>query len=875
MDTLAEFLPLFRVLGDREALRFHNGYRTWRASYRDLEARIGALVAYLDSRGISKGDRLLLWGENCLEWVAVFWACVARGVEVVPIDFHSSARFLARVQEQVGARLLIYGEAVDATELDAEKLSFREIADLPAAVESFEPSAVSRDDVVEIVFTSGTTGEPKGVVHRHKNICANLTPIRREIDRFRWLAWPFQPLRFLNLLPLSHMFGQAAGLYIPPLLGGAVVFTELFNPGAIVETIHRERVSILVSVPKLLRNLGNEIGRRFELGDETRRFQGLLGAAESWWKYRRVHGALGWKFWAFVVGGAQLDSELEGLWRRLGFVVVQGYGLTETSPVVAMNHPLSTRRGSIGQAIEGQQVRVAADGEILVRGDSVVTEYLQAGRLTDAGLDDGWLHTGDAGEIDEQGRLYYKGRLKEMIVTSDGLNVYPSDVETVLNRLPEIKESVVVPIREDGEEKVHAVLIRRDPSADPGRLIGAANRELEAHQRIHGWSLWPEEDFPRTHSTLKVKRGEIAARVAREAGGGDAQETAPARSGIDRVLEQFTSHQGSAPDENRRLGEDLGLSSLERVELMSQLEKECGVELDEARFSAIATVAELQAAVSEAQQPGLTSSSMPSAARENPAGEQPVSTVSGPAAEFRTDHPSAMPRLPRWNRSAPLRWARRLALDCVALPMFRQMLVRFRVRGLDNLADVRSPVIFAANHNSTFDVVAIAAALPPRLRHLTAPAMSQDYFLSYWNWKRSNPREALKIAAQYYLACFLVNAYPLPQRMTGTRRALRYTGELIDAGFCPIVFPEGERSPDGKMHAFQSGIGLMAVKLAVPVVPICIEGLYEIYSVHHEWPTPGSVRVQIGRPVEFGPEHDYQAVAQTLKQTIRGMGRAR
>ena len=864
MQTLAEFLPLFRTLGDREALRFHNGYRTWRASYRDLEARIGAVVACLDSNGISKGDRVLLWGENRLEWAAVFWACVARGVEIVPIDYHSSARFLARIHQQVRGRLLIFGEEVDATELEVDKLSFQEVADLPAAVERFEPSAISRDDVVEIVFTSGTTGEPKGVVHRHKNICANLTPIHQEINRLRWLARPFQPIRFLNLLPLSHMFGQAAGLYIPPLLGGAVVFTQLLNPGAIIETIHRERVSVLVSVPRLLRNLRNEIERRFEIGVEAGAFQGVPGAAESWWKHRQVHGTLGWKFWALVVGGAQLDSELEGFWRRLGFVVVQGYGLTETSPVVAMNHPLSTRRGSIGRAIKGQRIRIAANGEILVRGDSVVTEYLEDGRLTDAGLDDGWLHTGDAGEIDEQGRLYYKGRLKEMIVTSDGLNVYPSDIEAVLNRLPQVKESVVVPVRENGDEKVHAVLIPRVPLARPETLIGAANRELEAHQRISSWSLWPEDDFPRTDSTFKVKRGEVAARIALQLSGKVSPQSTPAQTGVPGALARLAARKNHALGDEARLAEDLGVSSLERVELMSQLENECGVELDEASFSAIETVGELQAVVRRAQQP--------ESRRAVEAVEGAVFSAGAGSETFalpsKRSKAARMPRLPRWNRSALVRGMRCILLEGLALPMFRQMLVSFSIEGIENLADVKPPVIFAANHNSHLDTIAILAALPPRLRRRLAPAMSQDYFLSYWDWRQTSFEETLKIAGQYYLTTFLVNAYPLPQKMSGTRRALRYTGELVDEGFCPLVFPEGKRSPDGRMQPFKSGIGLMALRLGVAVVPIRLDGLFEIYSLHHEWPNPGPVRVRFGKPLSFSGHADYEGVAQAIEKAV-------
>ena len=415
MQTLLEFLPKIRALGNREALRYHNGYRTWRLSYRELYERIAAAVASLDAQGLSKGDRLLIWSENRPAWVHVFWASIARGIEVVPVDFRSSARLVARIQKETQARLLVFGEEVDASGIEIPRVSSTEVEDLPVGGR-LVPSAVAPSDVVEIVYTSGTTGEPKGVVHRHKNICANLTPIQKEIDRFKWLARPFQPVRLLDMLPLSHMFGQTTGLYMPPLLGGAAVFTRALSPGGVIETIRRERASVLVSVPGLLKNLENEIERRCVLPPEASVRGGVLGIVQRWWRYRRVHRLLGYKFWALVVGGAELDKRLEAFWSRVGLLVVQGYGLTETSPVVAINHPFHTQRGSIGKPVKGQEVKIASNGEILVRGDSVVSEYVGAGAGSGVKVVDGWLHTGDVGEIDEQGRLYYKGRLKEVIV---------------------------------------------------------------------------------------------------------------------------------------------------------------------------------------------------------------------------------------------------------------------------------------------------------------------------------------------------------------------------------------------------------------------------------------------------------------------------
>jgi long-chain acyl-CoA synthetase len=355
-----------------------------------------------------------------------------------------------------GARFLVFGDQVDVGGIDIEKLSIGRISDMPWRPLTPDPD-ISRDDVVEIVYTSGTTGAPKGIRHRHRNICANLAPFQKEIDRYKVWATPFQPIRILNLLPLSHMFGQSMGMFSPLLLQGSVMFMDDLRPGAIIRAVHDNRVSIAVAVPRLLENIGNEVKRRVAIPAPPQT-GGLAGVALKWWRYRHIHRLFGWKFWAFVVGGARVDPELEEFWARLGFLVIQGYGLTETSPVVAVNHPFHARRGSLGKIVKGQDVRIADDGEILVRGESVVGEPGE------------WLHTGDLGEIAADGRLYYRGRKKDIIVTPEGLNVHPEDVETVLKRFPEVRDCAVVAVN----EQVHAAIILSDPSADVDRLVHSA-----------------------------------------------------------------------------------------------------------------------------------------------------------------------------------------------------------------------------------------------------------------------------------------------------------------------------------------------------------------------------------------------------------------
>ncbi len=838
MRTLLDLLPAMRRLGDREAIRFCNGFRTWKLSYRQLYDRIGAFASYLSQQDLQKGDRVLLWGDNKIEWVTVFWGCLVRGIQVVPVDARFSHELVKRIQDEVKARLLVHDDTVETDPIELRKLLFSEVDDLPKTG-SIRVQDVSPSDIVQIVYTSGTTALPKGVVHRHKNICANLRPFQSEFERYKKWARPFQPIRILDMLPLSHMYGQSLGMFIPLLLGGSAVFMVELNPAAIMNTIRREKVSVLVAVPRLVKNLQNQMERRWDLPEEKVSTRGWLGLAQRWWRYRDVHATLGWKFWSIVVGGAQLDPRSETFWNKLGFLVVQGYGLTETSPVVTVNHPFHTRQGSIGRALKGQEVKIAPDGEILVRGESVVSEY-----LADAGetrvLDDGWLHTGDLGEMDPEGNLYYKGRKKDVIVTSEGLNVYPQDVESVLSSFPRIHDSVVIGLQKSGEETVHAVLIPKDASLDIDRFIRQANQNLEAHQRIGSWSIWPEEEFPRTASTLKIRRRQIAQSVQAAQEGKTAVPSKTGTGGLESILSQLTGKNPSELEKDLRLGEDLGLSSLQQVDLLSQLEVRVGLDLDEEQFTGLSTIEELKTWLKEERQ----------------------------EAALRMGPKRITPAFPHWSQLLLVRWIRNLALGGFILPLFRHY-VRLNVEGLEHLTKVASPVIFVANHVSHLDTVAISAALPSSWRRRLAPAMAQDFFRAYFQPLGRPWKERVTSTSQYLLACGLFNAYPFPQGRPSVRRALKYTGQRIDQGHCPLVYPEGRRSPDGNLQPFQTGIGFMALRLQVPVVPIHLEGLYQIYSIHHEWPQSGEVQVKIGSALSFKGGQDYEKVTREVEEALR------
>lgn len=829
MRTLLDLWTRIDALGGRQAVVRRTAYRRHEVDYRRLTAGARAFAVELDRRGFEPGDRALLWGENRAEWLMAFWGCLLRGVVVVPVDFRSSPELVRRILAQSSPKLALYGEEVDPQALPEALRSPLSALDELEPPQRFEPRPASPDDVVEIVFTSGSTSDPRGVVHRHGNIAANLHGVAREIDRYRWALRPFQPIRILDLLPLSHLFGQTLGVFLPPLLGGSVVFTSELGGDALLDALRQERVSTLVGVPAILQGLRERISQELDEPPQPPRRTGWAAVPELWWRYRAIHRLTGWKFWAFVIGGASLDEELELYWRRLGFAVVQGYGLTEASPVVSLNHPLSTKPGCLGLPLPGQQVRIAPDGEILVRGPSVASEYYGGSRGSAGGthFEGGWLHTGDLGALDAEGRLYYRGRKRDRIVRPDGLNVYPGDVEKVLRAEPAVLECVVL---DPGGGRVHAALALRD-GADPVELVRRVNAGLEAPQRLQEWSLWRPDELPRTASTLKIRRGELADLLAARRGESPA---APSQDPLETLLGRDLPTQS----DDLRLDEDLGFSSLERLELQARVEEAGGRRLDEESVAALRTVGDLRRLAAK-----------------------PAAAPSGP----RKTAPGFLLE-PRWSRSAPVRAFRAAALDWAVLPLAAKLLL-LRVQGLDNLAELDgAPALFAANHASHFDTAALYMALPPARRRRIAPAMSQDFFRGLFDPEGRDWRERVPDTAGYLAALTLFNAFPLPQKMTGVRRALRYAGELVDSGYSLLIYPEGTRSPDGAVGPYRPGVGLLALELGLPVVPVRLDGLFEVYNQFDDAPRRGPVSVAFGRPLRFAPHDQPAAIADRVRR---------
>ena len=831
-DTLVDFFrDLITIRG--EFLVYDDGYRRRVHTYEDVGRAARGFASRLAAAGLRKGDKVIFWGENRPEWIACYWGCLLSGIIVVPIDYRSSPDFVARVSGLVGARLLLRGDDV-ATGAETEiRTRFEFFRDLDWRADGPMPDVeISRDDIIQIIFTSGATAEPKGVVIRHRNVLANIVPVEGEIDKYRTYGKPFHPLRFVNLLPLSHMFGQSMATNVPPMVRGTVIFTRSFNPHDIIHLIKARRVSVLVCVPKILDVLRDHVVRAFPEAAEAP--PPGISVPGRWWRYRRVHKALGLKFWAFVVGAAPLPTDLEEFWRRMGFAVIQGYGLTETAPIVTLNHPFKMSKGSVGTPIAGVEVRIADDGEILVRGENVTSGYYEApGTPTpDAGStaidSDGWLHTGDIGERDEQGRVFIKGRKKEMIVTPEGLNVFPEDVEHVLDELPGVRESAVVGVAQGAEERVHAVLVM-EPGTDMQTIVREANARLQDHQRVRAVSVWPADALPRTEGTRKLKRRVIREWVAAgeqplAASGHDSVETLIARFARGRDLSGVTTL------------EELGLSSLERVELMVALEDRFQTRIDEARFTQATNIADLRQLVEQPSAPADV--------------EEPV------------DFPS-------WNRTWPARLVRRLSQATWILPLAR-VFARVKVEGLEHLEGLEGPVVFASNHLSHMDVPVILLALPGRWRARVAPAILKEFFKAHFFPRQHTWRQWFTNSLNYFLAALYFNGFPLPQREVGARQTLKYIGELAGEGWSVLIFPEGVRSTTADIREFRGGVGMIASRLELPVVPVRLDGVDRLLPTGSQVMRPARVRVAFGAPLRLHGE-DYAALAREVENKVRAL----
>jgi len=479
-------------------------------SYRALQERAHGFAGYLQQQKFAQGERIIIWSASCSDWMVAYLGALLLGIVVVPLDVNTKEDFLERIAAVTDAKLLITTRK-QFDGLKQSKLPFVDIDALPQ-----EPLAadnlptVQPDDLAELVFTSGTTGQPKGVMLSHANITSNAIAALAVV---RITAAD----KMLSILPLSHMFELTIEIALLHS-GGGCVYARSLVPDTLLRLLATQHITCMVLVPQALQLFLNGIEREVRRQNREQAFQMLQRVAGylpfSWRRvlFSSVHKRFGGHFHFFVSGGAYLPPKVARQWELMGFRVLQGYGATECSPVITVTPFNQHLYESVGKAIPGVAVRIADDHEILVHGPNVALGYWQSPEATAASFKDGWYYTGDLGELDARGNLFLRGRKKNLIVLANGLNVYPEDVENVLHTFPQIKDAVVLGLMEDGGgPQVHAILLMDDP-AEAKTVIQQANKRLAPQQQVRGFTIWSDGDFPRTH-TLKVKRQDVLARL--------------------------------------------------------------------------------------------------------------------------------------------------------------------------------------------------------------------------------------------------------------------------------------------------------------------------------------------------------------------------
>jgi long-chain acyl-CoA synthetase len=915
---LASLVDDFRAHARETAIVAHRGVRRYRTSYGELAELAGRFSAELAHRNIEPGERVVLWGANSAEWIGVFFGCVLRGVLVVPLDAAGSPEFAARVLADTRPKLIVADPKLLDSLLAAHHDQLTNIGTLPlpgiAGHLPAEPlftisPSVSLDAPFQIVFTSGTTAEPRGIVHTHRNILVTLDPIEREIVKYARFERPFHPLRFLHSLPLSHVFGQFMGLWCPALLAAAVHFADQLDPSRIADVIQRDRISVLIAVPRVLHLLRAHLLAQFPrlaakiasspaAGPDAGQSVGAI--TKKWWRFRRVHRALGWRFWAIISGGATLPADLEAFYNKLGVALIQGYGMTETAALVTLNHPFHIAPGTIGKTLPGREVKIGMDGEVLVRGEMLSGATWQGGAMH--AREGEWLATGDLAEENEHGELKFLGRKGDVIVTGAGLNIHPADLEAALTAQPGIRAAAVVACDIVGGPEPVAVVLTALNDAQLDAAVAAANRTLAEFQQMRRVLRWPQPQLPYT-STGKLVRREVGAWACAHLSVKHAATgaiSAPAeKDALLRLISEITGEPAPASSDidTLRLSEDLHLDSLGRVQLQSAIEQRFAIDLEDDAIATVATLGDLRTRMQRDTAPVFSPAQNPAAVGER----EKVGAQEAPTAPVPASPPASPPHdphlYPRWPWSWPVRMLRTMFLECLMRPLV-WLLAKPRVvyepgthAALEQMlrpAEPRTarpePLLLIANHITAYDGALVLYALPGPLRRRVAAAMSAEMLLDYRRMRnQGNWLLNLLAPATYWLLTALFNVFPLPQSGRGFRRSFGHAGEAMDRGYSILIFPEGTRSLTGHMNSFRSGIGLLATQTQAPIVPIALRGMYELVAERHanaarlsnppprsRWLHAGRMEVHIGGPIPAVEQNDAE-LARGFEKVLRQM----
>ena len=847
---------------DKIALQMKRNGEWVRYSYRQLYEVSRQVAFVLWERGYRKGDRVILFAENQPEWGIAYLAAVQIGVVVVPIDPQTAEGEIFALTEYTEAKGILTSEAGVARlhnahtkpGAEAESLEFLDInrfcqpfgseqaensvptkSELPAVPDQFPNVDIDPDTVASIIFTMGTTVDPRGAMLSHRGFIANVMAVSQALP-------PEDTDRFLSVLPLYHALGFSCNFLMSIYAGTTVTYTNSLRPTTILAIMRETKITVLIGVPRLFQLLYDAIKRYVVQSPEAMEAPLAPEVVEE------IQAALGGHIRVLVSGGAALPDEIYDLFMELGLTIYQGYGITEASPVLSVNPHHKSKRSSVGPAVQGVQLQIinpdeAGVGEIVAHSPSLMQGYYRNQAVTGQVIRDGLLHTGDLGYFDEEGYLYLTGRSKDVIVSGAGKNIYPVELEALYRHSSLISEICVVGMSTDNMfEAAHAVIVpvcdndrdRAEVEKAIHQHIQECAQDLPTYQHIQTVHFWDTE-LPKTSDAVinrqRVKeilqeqlsqQTQVAPRPDPVKGSLDvdgnegalkltmATDTA---SGVEEVIISELSRLARLPADqihlNSNLGTELGLDSMARVELLLLLESRLQRSIPDELIAKIQTVGDVTETVKALQ----------SEATPPPIDEE----ISAHIEQSESSHLSTtLAGLFRFSVWAIYRYY--FSIKC---------------SGLENLPR-EQPYIIAANHSSHLDTLAVMTVLGDEFKRLRVLA-AKDYWFST-RFKSWFSGELLKFVPFDRHANFL--------------QGLRISQEVLKQDECLLIYPEGTRSVTGELQPFKPGLGLLAYESGSPIIPAYIDGTYHALPKGKNLPRKSRIQVIFGKPIVPSSGHE-------------------
>jgi long-chain acyl-CoA synthetase len=901
-------------------------------TFGSMLSQIRSLAYRLTLEQIEFGDRVAIIGENHPHWAIAYLGIMYRGAVVVPLDPAGAIETLAKFLHDSETKLVFVSESAqekfdavcEALGYSIRGISLQSAATAKSGASALDPNGIEPclpdsirgnaglfsewtqtlrpaefdqspppakpADMAVLIYTSGTTGTPKGVPLTHGNIYAEVEGVQ-EVMRIT------DREIILSLLPLFHAYSQIVNLWLATIIGAPVVYLSEVNSEEIVRGLKECQVTTITGVPRLWYLFHKKIwdGARSQPRAVRTLFHSLL-SLNGWLRdtlginagrifFRKVHEGFGGHLRLAVSAGSSFDARVAEDYHRLGFTILQGYGLTETSGAATVTRFEDNKVGSVGKPLNHVEVKIDEPnaegmGEVLIRGAIVMAGYYRNPEANrEAFTADGWFRSGDLGRFDAQGHLYIVGRKKDVIILPSGKNVYPEDVEAHYARSPLVGEICVLGVRDEAHdfaraEKLCCVIV---PDFDYLKLQGIANareairfefdnlgRELPEYQRVRDYVV-RSEPLPRT-ATRKVRRFELMKQLVQSGSGAEQKRDVGGRgfsehdqslmdSAAGRAITVAIQHHSPAampaihPQMNLEL--DLGLDSLARAECISSVEEALGVELDSTALATALTVGEV-IGLANANANG-TKAGASSRATARVAKRADWSQILNRSND---DAPEVQQILKRKSFTA-------LCVYLLLRPIYfgSRLLLRMEVQGLEHVDHLDAPFLICPNHQSFLDPILVCSVYPHRILKNIFHVGASEY------WRNA-------FTAQIARMLNIVSVDPDTNLMS----AMRAGAAGLQAGKILNIYPEGERSFDGLLHTFKKGAAILASELNLPIVPVALDGVYKVWPRKSRRIRLAKVRIRFGEPIRprkavpgSDNEEAYQEMSDELKKRIQAM----